>query len=130
MSRIDEISKRSAAQYFIGLAADSALTQAKDDVRYLLSCIEGRGVEGDLISRKAAVAAVCSRCANPDRYGPAVPIEGSQRLFHFQIADNWNAGQCSAQAIKQIPATGGERSQIWKVLTDELLGVITSREAV
>jgi hypothetical protein len=58
----------------------------------------------DLVSRDAAMRAVCSRCANPDRYGPPVPIEGSQRLFHFQVADNWNTGQCNAQAIKQLPA--------------------------
>jgi hypothetical protein len=107
MSRIDEIKeqlewKRQHAERFkIG-----ALMTACDEINYLLSCIEGRGVEdGDLVSRKAAMAAMCSRCANPDRYGPAVPIEGSRRLFHFQIADNWNAGQCNAQAIKQLPTT-------------------------
>lgn len=56
----------------------------------------------DLITRDAAMRAICSRCANPDRYSPPVPVEGSQRLFHFQIADNWNAGQCDAQAIKEL----------------------------
>lgn len=62
----------------------------------------------DLISRDAAMRAVCARCANPQRYEPAQPIEGSERLFHFQIADGWNAGQCDAQAIKELPgaATG------------------------
>src|ERR1051326_6581401 len=70
------------------------------------SGIEGRGVEDDdLISRKAAMVAVCSRCARPERYRPAEPMEGSERLWHFQGTDNWNAGQCDAAAIIRLPPT-------------------------
>lgn len=63
------------------------------------------GPQGDanLISRTDAKAAMCYMCANPDRYKPAQPIEGSQRLFHFQGSDNWNAGQCFAQPLDAIP---------------------------
>lgn len=66
----------------------------------------------DLISRAAAKAAMCNMCANQDRYKPAEPLEGSMRLFHFQRSDNWNAGQCVAQAIDSVPAAPVEQSEI------------------
>lgn len=66
------------------------------------------GATGDLISHNAAMRATCYMCAKPERYGPPKPLEGSERLFHFQGADNWNAGQCFAQPLLNIPvaATG------------------------
>ena len=49
------------------------------------------------------MSAMCYMCAKPERYGPPRPLEGSERLFHFQGSDNWNAGQCFAQPILSIP---------------------------
>lgn len=71
------------------------------------------GTPSDLISRDAAMRAMCYMCANPERYRPAEAIEGSERLFHFQVADNWNIGQCGAQAIRGIPSvvTGADEGE-------------------
>jgi hypothetical protein len=63
----------------------------------------------DLISRDHAMRAMCFMCAKPERYGPPQETEGSKRLFHFQIADGWNAGQCFAQPILNIPVAATNR---------------------
>jgi len=54
---------------------------------------------GYAISRDQAVSAVCYMCARPDYYGPPTKIEGGQRLWHYQLSDEWLHGECLARPI-------------------------------
>lgn len=56
---------------------------------------------GYVISRDKAVSAVCYMCARPDYYGPPVKIEGSVRLWHYQLSDGWLHGECLARPINE-----------------------------